>query len=249
MIEIRDAKGISTVTRPPSVRYYKNIQFALRMALHGEAQHRMHTRVQLVTQALFWEIAAILWMVAEAILSLGAGYEAHSLALTGFGMDSLIELVSASILVWRLRIEARGADDHAVNHAEVKAARWTAGLLGLLLFYLIGGALWALITKSTVRPSPIGILVMIISGLIMVLFARKKRRLGVALQSPALQADAVESWVCAYMAWLGLAGTLGVWALGWTWMDPVAALAIAYWVAREAWEAFEEVRGKEDAEP
>ncbi len=132
--------------------------------------------------------------VVEAILSLGAGYQAHSLALTGFGMDSLIELVSASILVWRLRIEARGADDHAVDRAEVKAARWAVGLLGLLLLYLIGGALWALTTPSTVRPSPVGIIVMIISGVLMVLFARQKRRLGVALQSSALQADAAESW-------------------------------------------------------
>ena len=207
----------------------------------------MHTRAQHVTQAISWEVAAILWMVVEAILSLGAGYQAHSLALTGFGMDSLIELVSASILVWRLRIEARGADDHVVDRAETKAARWTVGLLGLLLLYLIGGALWALITPSTVRPSPVGIIVMIISGVLMVLFARQKLRLGVALQSTALQADAAESWTCAYMAWAGLGGTLGVWAFGWTWMDPVAALAIAYWVAREAWEAFEEVRETADA--
>ncbi|MCL5972653.1 MAG: cation transporter [Firmicutes bacterium] len=209
----------------------------------------MHARTQHVTQAIYWEVAAILWMVVEAILSLGAGYQAHSLALTGFGMDSLIELVSAGILVWRLRIEARGADDHAVDRAEAKAARWAVGLLGLLLLYLIGGALWALITRSTVRPSPLGIAVMIISGLLMVLFARQKQRLGVALQSTALQADAAESWTCAYMAWAGLGGTLGVWALGWTWMDPVAALAIAYWVAREAWEAFEEVRETAGPEP
>ncbi|AUW92654.1 hypothetical protein BXT84_00705 [Sulfobacillus thermotolerans] len=99
------------------------------------------------------------------------------------------------------------------------------------------------------RPSPLGIAVMIISGLLMVLFARQKQRLGVALQSTALQVDAAESWTCAYMAWAGLGGTLGVWALGCTWMDPVAALAIAYWVAREAWEAFEEVRETEGPEP
>ena len=164
----------------------------------GRPQYLMRTRTQHVTQAIAWEIAAILWMVVEAILSLGAGYQAHSLALTGFGMDSLIELVSAGILVWRFRIEARGADDHAVDRAEAKAARWAVGLLGLLLLYLIGGAFWALITRSTVRPSPLGIAVMIISGLLMVLFARQKQRLGVALQSTALQADAAESWTCVH---------------------------------------------------
>ena len=95
----------------------------------------MRTRTQHVTQAIAWEIAAILWMVVEAVLSLGAGYEAHSLALTGFGMDSLIELVSASILVWRLRIEARGADDHAVDRAEVKAARCRRALRTALALF------------------------------------------------------------------------------------------------------------------
>jgi len=207
----------------------------------------MHSRAQYVSQAIAWEGAAILWMVVEAVLSLWSGYEAHSLALTGFGMDSVIELVSASILVWRLRIEARGFDHRAVGRAEAKAARWTIGLLGLLLLYLIGGTLWALITSNTVRPSPVGVVVMILSGMLMVLFARQKRRLGVVLQSRALETDAAESWTCAYMAWAALGGTLGVWAFGWTWMDPVAALTIAYWVAREAWEAFEAVRDKEGA--
>jgi hypothetical protein len=77
-------------------------------------------------------------------VSLWPGYRARSLALTGLGMDSLIELVSARILVWRLRIEARGANDRSVDCTEAKAARWTFGLLGLLVLYLIGGALWAL---------------------------------------------------------------------------------------------------------
>ena len=54
------------------------------------------------------------------------------------------------------------------------------------------------------------------------------------LEDMAVQTDAAESWTCAYMARAGLDGTLGVWALRWTWMDAVAALAIAYWVAREA---------------
>ena len=101
----------------------------------GRPQYLMRTRTQHVTQAIAWEIAAILWMVVEAILSLGAGYQAHSLALTGFGMDSLIELVSAGILVWRFRIEARGADDHAVDRAEAKAARWAVGLRTALALF------------------------------------------------------------------------------------------------------------------
>ena len=81
----------------------------------------MPARTQQITHALYWEVAAILWMIVEAILSLEAGYQAHSLALTGFGMDSLIELVSAGILVWRLRIEARGADDLTVDRVETLA--------------------------------------------------------------------------------------------------------------------------------
>lgn len=209
----------------------------------------MQDRAQYITQAIKWEVVAILWMLVEAIASLDAGYRAHSLALTGFGLDSVIELMSAGILFWRLRIEARGADDHVVDHAEAKAARWAVGLLGLLALYLIIASVWTLTTRSAVRPSLLGILVMMLSSVLMVLFARQKRRLGVAIKSSALQADATESWTCAYMAWAGLGGMLGVWALGWTWLDPVAALAIAYWVAREAWEAFEAARETHEPEP
>ena len=202
----------------------------------------MDMRTLSVSRALYLEVGAMIWLVVEAILSLAAASQAHSLALTGFGMDSLIELVSAGILVWRLRVEMLGVSDDVVHHTENVATWWTAGLLGLLFLYLMGGSIWALTVHNTVRPSLLGVLVMVISGLLMVLIARRKKQLGVAIQSTALQADAMESWTCAFMAWTGLAGTLGVWVLGWTWMDPAAALIIAYWVAKEAWEAFAEVR-------
>ena len=129
--------------------------------------------------------------------------------------------------------------------------RGAVGLLGLLLLYLIGGALWALTTPRTVRPSPVGIIVMIISGVLMVLFTRQKAAVGGGITELGTAGGCcrkLDLCLCACMAWAGLGGTLGVWALGWTWMDPVAALSIAYWVAREAWEAFEEVRETEGPE-
>ncbi len=189
-------------------------------------------------------------MVVEAILSLGAGYQAHSLALTGFGMDSLIELVSASILVWRLRIEARGADDHAVDRAEVKAARCRRALRTALALFNRRGPLGTDHAKDRAPKSgrnhrddhfwcshgPV---------------CPPKKAVGGGITELGTAGGCcrkLDLCLCACMAWAGLGGTLGVWALGWTWMDPVAALSIAYWVAREAWEAFEEVRETEGPE-
>ncbi len=206
----------------------------------------MITHERLARQALKWEAASIAWMIGEAGLSLWAGWKAHSVVLTGFGGDSVIELLSAAILWWRLRVEVRGASDVAVERAEYWSATIATALLGLLSAYLLVSSLWEVGTAHIpVEPSGLGAAVTAVSGLVMIVFARQKQRLGHLLNSAALKADAVESWTCAYMAWTGLGGTLGVWVLGWTWMDPLAACILAYWVLREGWEAWTELR--EDA--
>ncbi|RIV20906.1 cation transporter [Alicyclobacillaceae bacterium I2511] len=202
----------------------------------------MSTHRLQVTQALYWEFASILWMIGEAAFALDAGWKAHSLVLTGFGADSLIELLSAVILFWRLRVEARGASDDTVERAERTAAWGSAGLLALLALYLLSATLWEMASHIPVQPSGLGVVVTAVSGVVMIGFARRKQQLGTALNSAALKSDAVESWTCAYMAWTGLLGTLGVWAFGWTWVDPLAALILTYWVSREGWHAFIEAR-------
>ena len=191
-------------------------------------------------RALRLEWVSIGWMIIEAAGALWAGVGAHSVALTGFGADSLIELLSAGILVQRLIIQVQGGDDEAVEEAEHRAARWAVGLLGILVIYLVGAALWELFGHLRESTSPVGIVLAAVSVGLMVWLARSKRVLGQALGSAALQADAAESVVCAWMAATALMSLVVNWAFRWAWVDPIAALLIAYWVAREAREAWEE---------
>lgn len=205
----------------------------------GRLCKRMETTA-MVRRALRLEWMSIGWMVIEAAGALWAGVHARSVALTGFGADSLIELLSASILVQRLTVQVRGGDADTVEAAEHRAARWAAALLGLLALYLIGAAAWELFGHLREAPSPLGIVLAAVSVGLMFWIARTKRALGRALGSVALQADAAESVVCAWMAATALISLVANWAFHWTWVDPLAALLIAYWVAREAREAWEE---------
>ena len=190
-------------------------------------------------RALRLEWVSIGWMVIEAAGALWAGIQAHSVALTGFGADSLIELLSASILIRRLTIQGRGGKAETVEEAERRAARWAAGLLVIVAIYLVGAAVWELSGHLMESTSPLGMVLTTVSVALMVWLARSKRALGQALGSAALQADAAESVVCAWMAAAALISLAARWIVHWTWVDPVAALLIAYWVAREAREAWE----------
>jgi len=206
---------------------------------HGRLGRRME-RTVMARRALRLEWVSIGWMIIEAAGALWAGVQAHSVSLTGFGADSLIELLSASILVQRLTIQVRGGDDDRVEKAEHGAARWAAGLLGVLVVYLIGAAGWELFGHLREAPSPLGTVLAAVSAVLMFWIARSKRVLGQALGSAAVQADAAESVVCAGMAVTALISLVANWAIHWTWVDPIAALVIAYWVAREAREAWAE---------
>ena len=122
------------------------------------------------------------WMTVEAAVSLGAAWRAHSPALLGFGGDSGIELLSAAIVWWRF---SPGA---GTEKSEATAARLT----GALLFALAGivglGALMAFAGRIEPRPSPVGVVLLILAAAIMPWLARKKRRLAVRTGSAALKA-------------------------------------------------------------
>lgn len=195
---------------------------------------------QLARRALRLEWMAIGWMIIEAVGALWAGVHAHSVALSGFGADSLIELLSAGILVQRLTLQVRGGDAETVEATEHRAARWAAGLLGILALYLIGAAMWELLGHLHETTSPLGMSLAAISIGLMIWIARSKQVLGQRLGSSALQTDAAESTVCAWMAAAALVSLVANWVFRWTWVDPLAALLIAYWVVREAREAWEE---------
>lgn len=173
----------------------------------------------------------IAWMSAEAVVSLSAAWMAHSPALLAFGGDSGIELLSAVVVYWRFR--SKGSDERT----EKLAARITGSLLFALAAYVALVAALTLLGHREVRPSFLGIVVLIVAAVVMPLLAQQKRRLSAATGSAALRADAAESALCGYLSIIALAGLVANAFWGITWADPVAALCLIPLVAREGWQA------------
>ena len=207
----------------------------------------MSTRAVSVRRGVSIEIVSIGWMIVEAAVAVGAGLTAHSLALVAFGVDSIIELVAGTVLLWRLTIEANGASLERVQRAE-KTSSWVVGTALLLLAaYIAVASIDKLWMHQGAESSYLGIGLAVASGVIMPYLSRAKKRIGVEIGSKALRADGSCSMVCAYMAWTVLAGVILTALLGWWWIDSIAALALVYYVVKEGWEAVQEARGKEDA--
>ncbi len=179
------------------------------------------------------------WMVLEAAVALWAGLAARSIALIAFGLDSVIELVSATVVLVRLRSENRAPAMTAeqVEHAERRAARIVGWSLLLLAAYIVVHSAYDLLTRARPEASPVGIVLAVAALVVMPALVRTKRRISSNLGSAALRGDAAEGVVCAYMAATLLVGLVLRAAFGWWWADPVAALGIVYFIVREGREA------------
>jgi len=172
----------------------------------------------------------IAWMSVEAVVSLSAAWMAHSPALLAFGGDSAIELVSAIVVYWRFRSAWH-------ETSERLAARITGGLLFALAVYVALIATLALFGHREVRPSFLGIVVLIVAAIAMPVLAQQKRQLSELTASAALRADAAESALCGYLSVIALAGLVANAFWGIKWADPVAALCLIPLVVREGWQA------------
>ncbi len=200
----------------------------------------MVARSLLLDRALWLERLTIVWNVAEAMIAIGAGWLAGSVALVGFGLDSVIETIAALALYRRLRAEQAGATEEEAE-AHERRALWIVGVTFFLLSgYIVFEATSTLWTKEPPEVSRVGMILAVVSLAVMPALAIAKYRAGKALRSRALVADAKETFVCSYLSLALLAG-LGLNALfGWWWADPVAALAMLPLVLREGWEALAE---------
>ncbi len=188
------------------------------------------------------------WMVLEAGISIGAGLAAHSLALTSFGADSVIELVTGTLLLWRLTLESRGGSATEVERAEVLSS-WVVGIALLVLaLYMVVAAVGRLMAHQGARTSGWGLGIAVASGVMMPYLSRAKKRIGRAIGSAALRSDGSCSMVCAYMSWILIAGITLTAVFGWWWIDSTATLALVYYVAKEGWEALEEARGHQEGD-
>lgn len=172
----------------------------------------------------------------EGLVAIVAGLAAGSVALTGFGIDSVIEVTSGALLWWRLRAELGSAPLGPT--VERRAARGAGFLLLALGVYIVTDSARLLITGNRPETSRVGIVLTVLSLIVMPLLARAKFGVATKLESRALRADAHETIVCAWLSATTLLG-LGLNALlGWWWADPLAALAMLPLIVREGIEAW-----------
>lgn len=171
--------------------------------------------------------------ILEAVVALVAGVGAESIALIGFGADSLIECAAAGVLLWRLGLESRGADRMRVEEAERRVHRFIGLTFVLLAAYVTVEAGLGLYRREEPNESLVGIVLAGASLVVMPAVAFWKMRAAARIGSEALRAEAKETLACAYLSLALLAGLLAHSVAGWWWADPVAALLMVPWLIRE----------------
>lgn len=196
-------------------------------------QLRLGVRIELIT---------IIWMTIEAAIAITTGLATRSVSLQGFGIDSIIELIAGGVLLWRLLVEQRGGTTTAVERAERRAAWITSISLFILAAYIVADSAFAFLTRSRPEASWWGIGLAIAATIVMPLLWQGKLRIARRIESAALKADAMCSITCAYMAITLLVGLLLNKFFGWWWADPLAALALVYFIIKEGREALHEAR-------
>jgi divalent metal cation (Fe/Co/Zn/Cd) transporter len=192
-------------------------------------------------KALLSEYFTVGWNVIEGIVAIAAGVAAGSIALVGFGLDSTIEVASGLVLIWRLRKHGFGDEDEE-EAAEKKAVLFVGSTFILLAVYVLYESGKKLYFHEHPEESLVGIILAVVSLVVMPFLAFYKKKIAAEIRSRALRADALETLACSYLSFTLLLG-LGANALfGWWWADPVAALAMIYFLVKEGMEAIEEGR-------
>ncbi len=196
----------------------------------------MTDRVALLRRGARLESVTVAYNALEGGVAVVAGLAAGSVALTGFGIDSVIEVTSGALLWWRLRAELGAPPLGAA--VEARAARVAGLLLLALAGYLVVESGRQFLVRARPETSVIGLAITVLSLVVMPLLARAKLRVADALGSRALRADAHETIVCAWLSFTTLLGLALNAVLGWWWADPVAALAMVPLIVREGLEAW-----------
>jgi divalent metal cation (Fe/Co/Zn/Cd) transporter len=214
--------------------------------LTGTRLHAINQRAADLQLALLLTYITLGWMTIEGAASLLLGWASKSLLLEAFGIDSVVELFSASVLLWRLRVEAKGnADGARVENVERRAARLVGYTLYLLVVYVIWNSAYGLFIAHRVtdtHESVWGILIGLVAKIGMPILAGFKLKVAARLNSRALRADAIESITCGYLSIVLMVGLAATWLFGWWWLDSVAALALIPFLIKEGRAA---ISGKE----
>jgi divalent metal cation (Fe/Co/Zn/Cd) transporter len=190
--------------------------------------HPARARQRRAALALAW--ATIAWNSIEAVVAIASGRAADSIALVGFGLNSIVEVGSAGVVVWQFAGRDQEREDRALRLIALSFFAFAA--------YVTGRALWDLTSRTEPAESIIGIALAVASVIVMPLLAITKRRLGRRMGSRTVVADSSQTLLCSYLSVVLLVGLVANATLGWWWADPLAALAIAALAMREGREAW-----------
>jgi len=186
----------------------------------------------LLKRGLLLEYLTLGWNVVGVIIVVLAAFAAHSVALAGFGLDSLIEIFASVVVVWQLT---------GVNlHRERLALRLIGLAFIALVIYLVAQLIFTLLTGTHPTPSVGGIVWIAVTFIVMILLASGKRITGQQLHNEVLLTEGRVTMVDAYLAGAVLVGLLLNALFGWWWADPLASLVIVYYGVREAIHALRE---------
>src|SRR5213595_3623676 len=205
--------------------------------VRDQTTHFTALRADTVRLALLLTYITLGWMTIEGAASLLLGWASKSLLLEAFGIDSVIELFSAAVLLWRLRVEASSAaTSEGVDFVERRAARLIGYSLYALVAYVILNSGYGLFIAKRItdtHESVWGILIGLVAKIGMPILAAYKLTVAARLNSRALRADAIESITCGYLSIVLIVGLSATRLLGWWWLDSVAALALIPFLIKE----------------
>ncbi len=184
------------------------------------------------------EYFTVAWNAVEGLIAVIAGGFAGSISLVGFGVDSFIEVTSGAVLLWRMNVDARESERGRNERRALKIVGLCFLLLAIYIAFESGSDLWL---KRAPEQSIPGIILACVSLIVMPLLSRSKRKVGRALNSAAMHADAKQTQFCTYLSAILLVGLILNAAFRLWWADPVAALIMVPIVAKEG---IEGVQGK-----
>jgi len=199
---------------------------------------------RLYRKGLVLEYITVGYNVLEAVVSICFGAVAGSIALVGFGLDSIVESLSGLILIWRLRQHGKISKEKE-EKIEKRASRFVAITFFILGIYVFGESVRRLAEIEAPAPSLPGILIAVISLVVMPVLTVQKYQTGRQINSRALVADSKETLACAFLSLALLIGLGANYLFGFWQADPIVGLIIVIFLFREGWKTWEESREKE----
>lgn len=194
------------------------------------------TRTDAVERGMRLEYFTIGWNCLEGLIAIASGVWAGSVALMGFGFDSLIEVTSGVALLWRLRGDHHEQRRDAI---EKRALQIVGASFVTLALYVAYDSIATLLAREAPERSIPGIILAVLSLVVMPLLARAKRRVARTLNSAAMAADARQTELCTYLSAILLGGLILNAAFGFWWADPVSALIMVPIIAKEGFDALQ----------